>query len=69
MTYYQEIQQELEEGKDIMNDSNPDFVWVTFTRGGCKQIHIYQGEKMIVKKFANYKTLAIAVGKYLNGNY
>lgn len=69
MTYYQEIQQKLEKGENFMNDANPNFVWTTFTRGGLKQIHIYQGEKTTIKKYANYKTFAIAVGKYLNGAY
>jgi hypothetical protein len=69
MTYAQRIQSELENGKIIMNDSNPSFIWTTFTRGGLKQIFLYKGEDFEIKEYKTFKSLAVAVGKLLNGNY
>ncbi|AGH56708.1 hypothetical protein Phi19:2_gp101 [Cellulophaga phage phi19:2] len=69
MTYFQEIQKELENGEIIMNDANVNFTWSTFTRGGLFQVHIYKGEDFEIKEYKTIKTLSVAVGKLLNGNY
>jgi len=69
MTYFQEIQKQLENGETIMNDSNPSFIWTTFTRGGLFQVHIYQGENFEIKEYKNIKTLSQKVGSLLNRGY
>jgi len=69
MTYSKRIQLELKNGKTIMNDSNPSFIWSTFTRGGLNQIHLYKGEDFEIKEYKNLKSLSVAVGKLLNSNY
>jgi hypothetical protein len=69
MTYFERIELELQKGQTIMNDSNPDFTWTTFTRGGLKQIFLYKGEDFEIKEYKTLKSLSIAVGKLLNGIY
>ena len=69
MTYFQEIQKELENGQLIMNDADVNFTWTTFLRGGLFQIHIYKGEDFEIKEYKNIKTLSVAVGRLLNGCY
>ena len=69
MTYYQEIQKELENGQAIMNDADENFIWTTFLRGGLFQIHIYRGEDLEIKEYKNIKSLSVAVGKLLNTGY
>ena len=55
MTYFQEIQEQLENGQTIMNDANTDFIWTSFTRGGLKEVHIYEGEKFTIKKYKSFE--------------
>ena len=69
MTYFQEIQQQLENGQSFMNDSDEGFTWTTFTRNGDRQIHIYKGEDFEIRKYKTSKSFSIAVGRFLNGAY
>jgi len=69
MTYYQDIQKELEEGVIIGNDANIKFTWITFTRGSSRQIHIYKDEELEIRDYKSMKSLSIAAGKLLNGIY
>jgi hypothetical protein len=69
MTYFQEIQEKLENGETIMNDANPNFIWTTFTRGGSKQVHIYEGENFEIKEYKSFETLSRKVGSLLNRGY
>ncbi len=69
MTYYQEIQKQLENGENFMNDADESFTWTTFLRDGARQIHFYKGEDFEIKYYKNFKSLSIAVGKLWNGSY
>tara|TARA_R110002096_G_scaffold172615_1_gene346435 strand:- start:242 stop:451 length:210 start_codon:yes stop_codon:yes gene_type:complete len=69
MTYFQEIQQQLENGQVIMNDSNVNFTWTTFTRGGLFQVHIYEGDNFEIKEYKSIVTLSQKVGSLLNRGY
>ena len=69
MTYFQEIQQQLENGQLFMNDADEGFTWTTFTIGGNRQIHIYKGEDFEIRTYKTPKSFAIAVGRFLNGAY
>ena len=69
MTYFQEIQKQLENGQTIMNDANENFIWTSFTREGLMEVHIFEGEKFTVKRYKSMKTLSRKVGSLLNRGY
>ena len=69
MTYFQEIQQQLEKGQSIGNDANENFIWTSFTREGLMEVHIYEGEKVIIKKYKSMETLSRKIGSLLNRGY
>ena len=69
MTYFQEIQQQLENGQSIMNDANENFIWTSFTRDGRTEVHIYEGEKFTIKKYKSMETLSRKIGSLLNRGY
>ena len=69
MTYFQEIQQQLENGQSIMNDANENFIWTSFTREGRMEVHIYEGAKITIKKYKSMETLSRKIGSLLNRGY
>ena len=69
MTYFQEIQKQLENGQVIMNDSNKSFTWTTFMRSGLFQVHIYEGDNFEIKEYKSIVTLSQKVGSLLNRGY